>query len=186
MTENYRTVIVDGRKIIVDENGKPCRACNTLEDFRHLGGAASKARKSVALAMDGVATGVSSSSSTNGPGLPTISAPGFQDEPPDKIQLGRHTWTFLHSMAARYPQTPSESEKKEMQTFINLFAKFYPCDFCAKDFQKWIQNHQPIVDSRDALSWWFCDAHNAVNVKLGKPSFDCRFWKHRWLDGFEL
>ena len=51
-------------------------------------------------------------------------------------ELGRSTWSLLHTMAAYYPDKPSERQKLEMSEFIKLFSKFYPCEYCAKDFRK--------------------------------------------------
>lgn len=56
--------------------------------------------------------------------------------PYDKDDLGRSTWGFLHTMAANYPEVPSKEEITNMSTFFSIFAKVYPCDMCAKDFQK--------------------------------------------------
>ena len=59
-----------------------------------------------------------------------------KDCPLDKDELGRNTWSFLHTMAATYPQKPSEQQQQDMTDFIHLFSKLYPCDYCAKDFRK--------------------------------------------------
>eukprot|EP00540_Astrosyne_radiata_P022180 CAMPEP_0116859128 /NCGR_PEP_ID=MMETSP0418-20121206/21607_1 /TAXON_ID=1158023 /ORGANISM="Astrosyne radiata, Strain 13vi08-1A" /LENGTH=128 /DNA_ID=CAMNT_0004493229 /DNA_START=12 /DNA_END=398 /DNA_ORIENTATION=- len=56
--------------------------------------------------------------------------------PPRSAELGRSTWTFLHSMAAWYPEKPTHQEKKLMTNFMSALARFYPCPWCARDFQK--------------------------------------------------
>ena len=56
--------------------------------------------------------------------------------PVDSVELGRNTWSFLHTMAAYYPDRPSEKQKSEMTQFINIFAKFYPCEICAEDLRE--------------------------------------------------
>lgn len=56
--------------------------------------------------------------------------------PLDKDELGRNTWSFLHTMAANYPVIPSERQQDDMKEMMHLFSKFYPCDYCAKDFRK--------------------------------------------------
>lgn len=39
------------------------------------------------------------------------------------------------------------------------------------------------LDSREKFGLWMCMAHNAVNVKLEKPEFDCNKWQERWRTG---
>lgn len=51
--------------------------------------------------------------------------------PLDREELGRNTWGFLHTMAAYYPEQPTSEQKNDMNQFIRLFSKFYPCDYCA-------------------------------------------------------
>jgi FAD-linked sulfhydryl oxidase len=43
----------------------------------------------------------------------------------------------------------------------------------------------PRVSNRDEFGQWLCEAHNAVNVKLGKKSFDCARWEERWRTGWK-
>lgn len=61
--------------------------------------------------------------------------PARDDCPVDGNLLGTSTWIFLHTLAARYPVTPSTEEQKEIKQFFNIFAKFYPCSYCAEDLQ---------------------------------------------------
>ncbi|RXG59110.1 FAD-linked sulfhydryl oxidase ALR [Armadillidium vulgare] len=105
--------------------------------------------------------------------------------PADSVSLGRGTWRLLHSIAAYYPDSPSDEVKKDMNSFITLFSKFYPCRPCAEDFREWLKENPPNVSSKSLLSKWFCVAHNVVNRKLGKSEFNCDLLDQRWHDGWK-
>lgn len=107
--------------------------------------------------------------------------------PPDVEELGRSAWTVLHTMAANYPTTAAPAEQSQMSQFISLFSQLYPCWVCADDFQSWMrtQENKPRLGSRAEFGRWMCDAHNAVNDKLGKKQFDCTKWEERWKDGWK-
>ena len=108
-----------------------------------------------------------------------------QECPPDSGELGRATWTFLHTMAAYYPETPTQEDKLEMNQMIKGLSKFYPCGYCAEHMRQDMKIHPPIVDSNKTLSTWFCDLHNKVNKRQGKPEFDCSRVMERWKDGYK-
>lgn len=72
-----------------------------------------------------------------------------------------------------------------MKQFVGLFGKLYPCWSCADDFRTWMkEGNEPRVSNREEFGRWMCEAHNAVNVKLGKSSFDCNKWEERWRTGW--
>ncbi|RKP01110.1 hypothetical protein CXG81DRAFT_5921, partial [Caulochytrium protostelioides] len=111
---------------------------------------------------------------------------------PTAASLGRGTWTFLHTLAAYYPERPTPAEQTRMRSFLGTFAEVYPCGSCAAHMQAAIQPPAaadadaadtvgpPATESRAALSHWMCQLHNEVNVRLEKPVFDCTRVLQRW------
>jgi len=59
--------------------------------------------------------------------------------------LGRSTWTLLHTMAARYPEEPSEDQQEKTRTFLSLVSELYPCGQCARHFQELLGKTPPKV-----------------------------------------
>ncbi|XP_059613834.1 FAD-linked sulfhydryl oxidase ALR [Phlebotomus argentipes] len=106
------------------------------------------------------------------------------DCPLDKNELGRSTWGFLHTMAAHYPESPSQEEVRDMKNFFSLLSRFYPCEYCAKDLRDELKVDPPKAKTQSELSQWLCRLHNKVNVKLGKKEFDCAKVNERWRDGW--
>ena len=88
-------------------------------------------------------------------------------------------------MAAYYPDDPTPAQQQQMSAFINALGEFYPCDECAGHLRKELVKHPPQVGDSQSLSQWACRLHNLVNVRLGKPEFDCSKVFQRWRDGPE-
>mmetsp|Transcript_32825 Transcript_32825/g.43198 ORF Transcript_32825/g.43198 Transcript_32825/m.43198 type:complete len:148 (+) Transcript_32825:1-444(+) len=107
------------------------------------------------------------------------------DCPVSKDQLGTASWILLHTLAAYYPDEPTNEDQQKALNLVSSLASFYPCSWCAKDFQKKIVEHPPCVESRECFSKWMCLQHNLVNQKLGKPVFDCSLANldKRWKKG---
>ncbi|KAH8592336.1 augmenter of liver regeneration [Bisporella sp. PMI_857] len=153
----------DSKGIILGPDGKPCRTCNTLTSFL---GAKSSTLKAV-------------------PSKDDEAARYPADCPPDVEQLGRASWTLLHSIAATYPATAPAALQAETTGFIRSFGRLYPCWSCAEDFQRWIAEQGGVrAGGRQELGMWLCEAHNEVNRKLGKREFDCARWEERWRTGW--
>ena len=101
-------------------------------------------------------------------------------QPPDVTVLGRSAWTLIHTMAVRYPETPSPEDRRKMNAFLAALADFYPCGLCASHLQAYLRDHPADVSSRSSLRQWLCDLHNSVNKKLKKPAFNCELVHDRW------
>lgn len=115
--------------------------------------------------------------------LSTVSVEHPHHCPLDRDALGRSTWGLLHTMAAAYPEKPSNDDRKGVTSFMTLLGKLYPCEHCAKDLRDDLAKDPPKTDNQNSLAQWMCRLHNRVNEKLGKDTFDCSKVNERWRDG---
>ena len=100
-------------------------------------------------------------------------------------ELGVSTWSLLHSVAAYYPDKPTPAQQADAKIFLSTFSRLYPCHECAEDLRQDLKELPPKVSSSKEFSEWMCQLHNKVNVKLGKPTFDCSKVFERWRDGWK-
>ncbi|KAL9006539.1 MAG: hypothetical protein Q9188_000699 [Gyalolechia gomerana] len=162
--------------VVLGKDGKPCRTCTSSADW------AAMMKKSISKDKSSITTETFTPPSVN-----TASLVPPPDCPPDVEELGRSTWTLLHTISASYPPRASPTQQSEMRQFLGLFGKLYPCWVCAEDFQEWMarKGNEPRVEGRSGLGRWMCEAHNEVNRKLGKQEFDCGKWEERWRTGWK-
>jgi FAD-linked sulfhydryl oxidase len=104
--------------------------------------------------------------------------------PPDSKELGKSSWTFLHSLAAYYPTDPTIEKQQDTLRFLELFSKLYPCNYCSEHMQAEMEIDPPNVSNREVFSLWLCQFHNKVNELIGRPVFDCKRVLERWRTGF--
>ncbi|MED6119698.1 hypothetical protein PIB30_014071 [Stylosanthes scabra] len=83
--------------------------------------------------------------------------------PVSKEDLGRATWTFLHTLAAQYPDNPTRQQKKDVKDLIHILTRLYPCKECADHFKEVIRANPVQAGSHTEFSQWLCHVHNVVN-----------------------
>ncbi|KAL6213259.1 hypothetical protein ACLB2K_012706 [Fragaria x ananassa] len=114
---------------------------------------------------------------------------GKSSAPVTKEGLGRATWTFLHTLAAQYPDNPTRQQKKDVKEldFINplfiqmsILSRMYPCKECADHFQEILRSNPVQAGSHPEFSQWLCHVHNTVNRSLNKVIFPCERVDARW------
>ena len=90
-----------------------------------------------------------------------------------KADLGRHSWYLLHTMLARFPESPAQSDRETLVKFMDSFSLLYPCGECASHFRKLLEEYPVQTSSRVAAAMWGCAIHNKINARLGKEEYDC-------------
>lgn len=80
----------------------------------------------------------------------------------DRDQLGRSTWFLLHEMVR------SEPRPEIFGQFMWTLSELYPCEICRSHISDYLVENPP-----EMSEYWMCDFHNAVNIRLDKPVFDC-------------
>ncbi|KAI3431048.1 Sulfhydryl oxidase [Psidium guajava] len=100
--------------------------------------------------------------------------------PVTKEELGRATWTFLHTLAAQYPDYPTRQQKKDVKELMAILSRMYPCQECADHFKEILRANPVQAGSHTEFSQWLCHVHNVVNRSLGKLAFPCERVDARW------
>ncbi len=63
--------------------------------------------------------------------------------PVDRDELGRSSWNLIHSVAAYYPDDPTEEQIQDTKSFYRSLSRLYPCSQCAPFFRKYVEDHPP-------------------------------------------
>ncbi|KAJ9552045.1 hypothetical protein OSB04_016090 [Centaurea solstitialis] len=100
--------------------------------------------------------------------------------PVTREQLGRATWTFIHTLGAQYPEKPTRQQKKDVKELMAILSRIYPCKECADHFKEVLRSNPVQAGSQAEFSQWLCRVHNVVNRSLGKPTFPCERVDARW------
>jgi mitochondrial FAD-linked sulfhydryl oxidase len=168
--------------MIIGPDGKPCKSCMSWRDWsRHTKAKAQSTSKS----QPSIAGAATATATTTAQDTQLAASVRPENCPPDVEQLGRATWTFLHTTAAYYPERPTPNQRVNMLTLLRSLPTLYPCSHCATHLGEDLKDHPPDVSGRLGLSRWLCERHNEVNERLGKPLFNCTLPKldERWKDG---
>ena len=177
--------------MVLGPDGKPCKICTSFRNWKPPTGTSTSTggNKSNKGSGDSAAHAIASSTAAAAALAASASTTVNEDAwraahcPPDVESLGRATWTFLHTTAAYYPESPTLTQRAHMLQLLHALPQLYPCSHCAEDLGTRMQRRPPDVRSRAALAAWLCATHNEVNAKLGKPTFDCARVDERWRDG---
>ncbi|XP_008787162.1 FAD-linked sulfhydryl oxidase ERV1-like isoform X1 [Phoenix dactylifera] len=100
--------------------------------------------------------------------------------PLTKEELGRATWTLLHSIAAQFPDQPTRQQKRDAKELMAILSRLYPCKECADHFKEVLKANPVQAGSQAEFSQWLCHVHNVVNRSLGKSTFPSERLNARW------
>ena len=86
---------------------------------------------------------------------------------------GPCAWNTLHSFAHRTPHNLSIDDRERTRLFIYLFAEHLPCPTCRNHFRQFLEENanENTFATRDTIVRLLHDAHNSVNVRLGKRAW---------------
>ena len=82
-----------------------------------------------------------------------------------KDDWGPGAWRFLHSVALKYPDNPTDNDKNNYFIFFDNLQHILPCPKCKENYKDHL-NKFPLKDSLDnniSLFKWTVDIHNEVN-----------------------
>ncbi|MCO5572563.1 hypothetical protein L7F22_026319 [Adiantum nelumboides] len=100
--------------------------------------------------------------------------------PASKETLGWATWTFLHTLAAQFPEKPTRQQQRDAKELMAILSRLYPCKECADHFKEVLKINPVQTSSGVELAQWMCRVHNVVNRSLGKTNFPCQRVDARW------
>ena len=82
-------------------------------------------------------------------------------------------WMTLHSVASCYPDTPVQSEKALIQTWLDMFQSTITCPSCREHFGialgSYRRQYPQMLSSREEFLLATFRLHNAVNRRINKP-----------------
>jgi hypothetical protein len=82
-------------------------------------------------------------------------------------------WMTLHSISVAYPDSPSESDKLILNSFMDSFGLTITCAICRQHFGTMFSKYKKSVptwaNSKQDIFLAICRLHNTVNKRLDKP-----------------
>ena len=91
-----------------------------------------------------------------------------------KAQNANSFWNFMHTLAAYYPEKPSEKEQRKMRFFVENCGEYFLSEpKWGKRYRKNVNSVPPKLESRNSFILWMCEQHNIVNESIGKSVMPC-------------
>lgn len=90
-----------------------------------------------------------------------------------KDDWGPGAWKFLHSVALKYPDNPSDNDKNNYLLFFDNLQHVLPCPKCKENYKDHLKKF-PLKESLEdniSLFKWTVDIHNEVNSMNNKKIY---------------
>lgn len=86
------------------------------------------------------------------------------------------SWWLLHTLAAAFPETPTEARRKSVEPFLIGFAENFPCPLCGTHLREYLDKNSvyPHTKNADSMQNYMYDLHESVNKRKGKPQMHTR------------
>lgn len=92
----------------------------------------------------------------------------------DDKSWGQHYWSVLWPLAEKFPDNPSDDDKKQFGTTVRGIVKTLPCEDCTKHSDEHIAKDAPEnVTGKESALQYMCRFQNTANRNAGKPEVDC-------------
>ena len=85
---------------------------------------------------------------------------------------GPSMWDSMHAITFKYPDNPTDNDKKRYKMYFYSVGYVLPCTHCQKSYRRLIKSGVTKLDdnalkSKKNLTEWLYNVHEAVNKKLG-------------------
>lgn len=96
---------------------------------------------------------------------------------------GPHEWEVFHAKTFGYPIKPTDEQKIDYLNYFKALGNVLPCKYCRESYKVFISKNpidrsskqslgntvldMDVMKSRETLTMWGFNLHNAVNNKLG-------------------
>ncbi|TQD98776.1 hypothetical protein C1H46_015591 [Malus baccata] len=84
-------------------------------------------------------------------------------------ELEKSTWTFLQTIAAQYPDTPTVQQKDDVKELMSVLSRMFPCNEHADFFEEILRSNPVQTGSQAEFSRWLCHVHEIAETRLNKP-----------------
>lgn len=85
--------------------------------------------------------------------------------------FGPMIWDTMLLLAMSYPETPNDQYQKLMKDFLTSLCHLLPCPGCSNHAVEYLNTHPINLSSKQTVTQWVVDFHNAVNIRLGKATY---------------